>query len=124
MSDLGLFGSVYDQLRSYSDRIDRLLITIASPGARERSGAEAELAELLRRFAQPETETSSHALRLVTHVLRQEFSSSDYPNGFTTLAEELEKGVLDDNGTLVLERIAATLDRKCSEMRSRMREGI
>jgi len=119
MSDMGLHGSIYSQLRTYSDKIDRLVVSVRSPDSSNRQSAQKELATLLKQLSAPEHETN--AIRLVRYVLQDEFGIGNYEKTLIDVAESLENGKLNENDLERLERIASALDRECSQTLDRMR---
>lgn len=119
MSDMGLHGSIYSQLRTYSDKIDGLVVSVRSPNSSNRQSAQKELATLLKQLSAPEHETN--AIRLVRYVLQDEFGIGNYEKTLFDMAESLERGELNENNLERLERMASVLDRECSQTLARMR---
>jgi len=121
MSDTGLFGSIYEQLRQCADRFDRALVRLNSHDGKAVDAARKELADLLRDIAR--AESGQPSARLVALVLRRELSQT-YGEGLNVceaVATSLDRDELSEEDLSKLEHIAATLDSECSETMARLR---
>lgn len=121
MSDTGLFGSIYQQLRHYADRLDRALVEIRSTDEQIKESARKELAGVLRKLCQKDSQDPS--ARLVTLVLIQH-ASPIYGKDTTTcesLADILDKRMPNKVELSKLQEIAAAIDRECSDTMARLR---
>ena len=68
MSDTGLYGSIYEQLRETADHIDRALVNLRNPAMAER--ARNDLADLLGKIT--DAQSTDPEVRLLAVVLKQE----------------------------------------------------
>jgi len=121
MSDTGLFGSIYQQLRHYADRLDRALVQIRSTDTNMNEAARKEIAILLRELCRKDTLDPS--AQLVSLVLKQQ-ASSVYGKDTTiceSLADILDKRMPDRSEISKLQDIAAAIDRECSDTMARLR---
>lgn len=124
MSDAGLYGSIYEQLRRYADRFDRALVRLKSHDNRVAATARRELVDLLRDVTKTDTEKPS--ARLLAIILRQELSRV-YGEGLgvcESLAASLDRGMPSEDDLTRLEQIASTVDRECSDAMARLRGRI
>jgi hypothetical protein len=121
MSDIGLYGSVYEYLRTYAERLDRSLIDLRNSDNSVAKHARTEIVQLLREITN--TRSINPATRLVSVILRQDLPSVT-GKGLSlceSLAQILELRMPDANELNQLEQIAITLDRECSTTLARMR---
>ncbi len=114
MSDVGLYGSVYEQLRFYADRLDRALIALRNPHADIAQNARQDIAHLLQKITNKES--TDPAIRLVAAIL-----SRGLPDvagqGLVlcdSLAKALEHRAPSPTELHQLEQVAMTLDKECS----------
>ena len=121
MSDIGLFGSVYEQLREYSDLLDSLLIEIQSTAEPKRIEARQRLAALLRTVA--DVNNKSPSAQVVRVVLRRELTSTlGRPDILcTALASALEKHAPSKQEVDQLEKIATAVESERQITIARMR---
>jgi hypothetical protein len=120
VSDTGLYGSVYEHLRTYADRLDRSLIGLRSPDGSVAINARMEIVRLLREIT--DNKSTNPATRLVTVILKQELPSIA-GKGLPlceSLAQALERRRPDSNELNQLEQIAITLDKECSSTLARI----
>ncbi len=120
MSDTGLYGSVYEHLRTYADRLDRSLIGLRSPDGSVAKNAQMEIVRLLREIT--DNKSTNPATRLVTVILKQDLPSIA-GKGLSlceSLAQALERRRPDSNELNQLEQIAITLDKECSSTLARI----
>ncbi len=120
MSDTGLYGSVYEHLRTYADRLDRSLIGLRSPDGSVAKNAQMEIVCLLREIT--DNKSTNPATRLVTVILKQDLPSVA-GKGLPlceSLAQALERRRPDSNELNQLEQIAITLDKECSSTLARI----
>jgi len=121
MSDIGLYSSLYEQLRTYADRFDRGLIMLRSHSGEAAQRARRELAALLGEIA--DSESTSPAARFVAIVVNQELASAS-GQGLAvcvSLARALDIRCPTPSELGQLERIAAVVDQECSSTLARMR---
>jgi hypothetical protein len=114
MSDIGLYGSVYEQLRTYAERLDRSLVDLRNQQAEVSQHARAEIAKLLREIA--DKNSLNPATRFVSIILRQELPA--LAGQGLSLCESLADAVVQRAPNQVelnqLEQIAMALDKECS----------
>jgi len=121
MSDMGLYASIYEQLRVYADRFDCALVKLNSQDGTTADRARKDLAETLREIC------SAHAdkpgAHLVAMVVRQELAGkhADFENVCKSLANALESDVPRDEVIQQLENIASAIDKECLNAGVRMR---
>lgn len=121
MSDTGLFGSIYQQLRHYADRLDRALVQIRSADVTINEPARQEISGLLRELCQKDN--PDPAAQLVFLVLKQQ-ANSIYNQDATiceSLANALDKRMPNKTEISKLQDIAAAIDRECSDTMARLR---
>lgn len=121
MSDTGLFGSVYEQLRTYADRLDRALIALRDPHTDVAKRARLEIAGLLREIT--DRESINPATRFVAVVLKQELpaTSGQGMSLCDSLATALVQRSPNTNELNQLEQIAIALDKECSSTLARVK---
>ncbi len=120
MSDVGLYGSVYEQLRFFADKLDRALIALRDPNTDIARKARKDIASLLRETTN--SESTDPATRLVTAILKRglpDIAGQGLPL-CDSLAKVLETRSPSQIELSQLEQIAMTLDKECS----RTLEGI
>lgn len=120
MTDTGLFGSIYEQLRTYADRLDRALVGLRSPRSAIAEESRRELAALLYEIT--DKNSTNPATRFVALVLKQELPSiSGHGLGLCdSLARILEQRLPSATELNQLEQIAIALDRECSSTLARI----
>ena len=120
MSDLGLYASLYEQLRNYADQIDHALVNIRSEDKQLNEKARKQLAGLLKEIN--EEDTTRPAAKLVAFILREELPQffGKKRAVWETLSKALEKGNPDKDQYCKLEQIASVIDRECISTRMRM----
>jgi phage-related minor tail protein len=121
MSDTGLFGSVYEQLREYSDKLDALLVEIQSTREPQRTDARQRLAALLRTVA--DVNNKSPSAQVIRLVLRRKLSSilGRPDNLCNALAMALERRDPSKQELDQLEKIATVVDTERQTTMARMR---
>lgn len=121
MSDAGLYGGIYDQLRRYADRLDRDLILLRGTDPGTATLARKDIAELLRTLAAHEPARLPD--RLAAVVLRNELGRvyGEAAGTFEQLALSLDAGGPSAGDIAKLEAIAAAIDRGCSDAMARLR---
>jgi hypothetical protein len=121
MSDMGLYASIYEQLRVYADRFDCALVKLNSQNKTTADKARKDLAETLREIC------SAHADKpgphLVAIVVRQELSGklANFEDICKSLADALDSNVPKDEDIEQLENIASAIDKECLNAGARMR---
>lgn len=121
MSDMGLNASLYQQLRSYADRLDRAIALLRGndiPSARQ---ASVEIAALLREMSQ-NSQQNPHA-RIVWMILKRELprTMAEGVGVIPGLLAALETGKPGQADIGKLEQIALVIDRECADAGARMR---
>lgn len=121
MSDIGLYGSVYEYLRIYAERLDKSLIDLRNSDSNIAKHARMEIVRLLREITN--TNSTNPATRLVSVILKQDLPSVTGKGLLLcdTLAQTLEQRMPDTSELNQLEQIAITLDRECSTTLARLR---
>ena len=120
MSDIGLQGSIYEQLRSYADRLDHALIQLRSEEPKAAKSGREHAAQLLRELT--DKDTLNPTARLVSLILKQELPSQT-GRGLDlcdALAQTLEQRLPDSTEFRHLEQIAMTLDIECTTTLARI----
>jgi hypothetical protein len=114
MSDTGLYGSVYEQLRTYAERLDRSLVDLRNPRADLALNARSEIAKLLREITNKNS--MNPATRFVAIVLKQELPamSGQGLSLCNSLANVLDQRAPNQAELTQLEQIAIALDKECS----------
>lgn len=120
MSDTGLYGSVYDQLRTYADGLDRALIALRNPQPEVAQAARFEIARLLRVIT--DRSSTDPAVRFAVVILRQELPpvSGKGLELCESLAAVLERRPPDPTELGQLEQVAAAIDKECSSTLARI----
>jgi hypothetical protein len=121
VSDTGLYGSVYEHLRIYADRLDQSLIGLRNSDSSAAKHARLEIVRLLREIT--DNNSTNPATRLVSVILKQDLPSVA-GKGLPlceSLAQALEQRLPDSNELNQLEQIAIILDKECSSTLARMR---
>ncbi len=121
MSDVGLYGSIYEQLRSYADRLDRALIALRHPQADIAAEAREDILVILREITN--RDSADPAARLVTAILKQGLPAVA-GQGLAlceALARTLEQRPPNVAELSQLEQIALTLDKECSKTLARIK---
>lgn len=116
MSDGALNGSIYQQLRSYADTLDRALIDLRNPQNTIVDEARRQIADLLRKATANQSE--DHAAMMLRIVLRRRLQGLGLCD---KLATALERRPPDPCELDQLERIALVLDKECSTALARIR---
>jgi len=121
MSDMGLNASLYQQLRSYADRLDRAIALLRSSDPASVKSASADIASMLRDMSQS-NQRNPHA-RIVWMILKRELprATSEGVGMVPALLASLEKGKADPDDIKRLEQIALIIDRECADAGARMR---
>ncbi len=121
MSDTGLYGSIYEQLRFYADRLDRALIALRHPDSNVAEKARHDIVALLRETT--DRDSTDPTARLVTATLKQGLPAVA-GQGLAlcdTLAKTLEQRPPNRAELSQLEQIAITLDKECSTTLARIK---
>ncbi len=120
MSDMGLYGALYQQLRDYAERFDRALVDLKDPRRDSVDQARRNLSGLLRQITNKKTEDL--AARLVGTVLMQEFGRATSGRlSYEALAGALDTRYPTATELSELEQIAVAIDRECSTTLARLR---
>ncbi len=121
MSDIGLYGSVYEQLRTYTDRLDRALIALRNPQTEVAQKARLEIAGLLHEIT--DKDSTNPATRFVAVLLKQELPavSGQGLSLCNSLAKVLEQRAPNQIELNQLEQIAIALDKECSSTLARIK---
>lgn len=124
MSDLGLFGSIYEQLREYSDQFNNSLLTIRRHEGTQRAEARLRLARLLRSVT--DKQNSSPSAHIVRMVLQRELPRTfGQPVSICdTLADALEQRDPLPQELESLDKIAMAVNTECYSTMERMRGKI
>lgn len=120
MSEIGLNASIYEQLRTYADRIDYALIKIKSANVQVAEKAREDLVELLVEIGS--TDTLKPGILLLNVILRNEGlgSNSKLQETLQRLACVVEKKTENLEDFKHLEQIASVIDKECLSASSRM----
>lgn len=121
MSDIGLSGSIYEQLRSYADRLDRALIELRNPQENIAQSARQEIIVFLREITN--LHSVNPATRLVAAILKQGLPSVT-GQGLalcSQLANALEQRIPSLTEMSQLEQVARALDKECSSTLARIK---
>jgi len=121
MSDTGLQGSIYEQLRSYADNLDRALIELRNSHTHIAEQARQQIVALLRELTN--RDTNDPAALLVTAILKQGLPSVA-GQGLAlcdTLATTLANRAPSPSELNQLEQLALTLDKECSSTLARIK---
>lgn len=121
MSDTGLYGSLYEQLRTYADRFDFSIIALNSDSDEAKTKARRDLATLLTEIA--DKGSTNPAARFIATILNQELAAIS-GQGITlcaTLAKSLQARTPTPSELSKLEQIASVIDKECSSTLARMR---
>ena len=116
MSDGALNGSIYQQLRSYADTLDRALVDLRNPRGTRVDEARRQIADLLRKATANQSE--DHAAMMLRIVLRRRLRDL---GPCDKLATVLEGRPPDSSELDQLEHIALELDKECSTALARIR---
>lgn len=116
MSDEALNGSIYQQLRSYADTLDRALIALRSPQSAIADAARQEIADLLRKATA--NQTVDHVALMLRIVLRRRLQSLILCDELATVLEARLPNPLELDQ---LKHIALELDKECSTALARLR---
>lgn len=121
MSDLGLYASVYEQLRIFADRLDHALVLLRSGEPEVARQARHTIARLLREFTNKNS--VNPATRLVALILKQELPvrAGQGLDLCERLAQILEHRSPNSGELQQLEQIAVTLDNECTSTLARIR---
>lgn len=114
MSDTGLYGSIYEQLRETADHIDRALVNLRNPSMADR--ARNELADLLAKIT--DARSTDPEVRLLAVVLKQE------PPGLpalVSLAKTLRQRLPNKTEHTQLEQLALSIDKECASTLARIK---
>ncbi len=119
MSDVGLYGSMYGQLRNYADRIDKMIVGLKNPDTRISAAASKNLAGLLREIL--DVNTLNPKALLVQKVLERELSEFNGAGSAGAIVTALERCQIGEYEMAAIERIAMILDDECADTLARMR---
>ena len=121
MSDTGLHGSIYEQLRAYADRLDHALVDLRSTRTEQALKARSEISSLLREIT--DKTSMSPATRFVAIILKQELPamSGEGLSLCNSLAKALEQHAPNQSELNQLEQIAIALDKECSVTLARVK---
>jgi len=121
MSDMGLNASLYQQLRSYADRLDRAIALLRGTDISSARQASAEIATMLRQMSQ-NSQQNPHA-RIVWMILKRELprTIAEGVGVIPGLLAVLETGKPGQADIGKLEQIALAIDRECADAGARMR---
>ena len=114
MSDTGLYGSIYEQLRDTADQIDRALVNLRNPAMADT--ARNELAGLLVRIT--DSQSTDPEVRFLAVILKQE------PPGVvavTSLAKALRQRAPNKAELMQLEQLALSIDKECASTLARIK---
>jgi hypothetical protein len=114
MSDTGLYGTVYEQLRTYAEKLDRSLVDLRNPRPEVAKDARSEIAKLLREITNKHS--MNPATRFVAIVLKQELPaiSGQGLSLCNSLANAIDHRAPNQLELTQLEQIAIALDKECS----------
>ena len=124
MSDIGLYGSVYEQLRTYADKLDRALVSLKNPDTNISNQARRDIILLLRELS--DKNSTKPTSRFVAVILKQELStiSGQGFDQFERLANSLDKHPPTEEELGKLEQLAVILDKECTNTLSRIKGRI
>ena len=116
MSDVALNVSIYQQLRSYADTLDRALIDLRNPQTATAEEARLQISKLLRKATA--TQSVDHAALMLRIVLGRRLQGLVLCEKLATVLE----GRAPDSSELdQLEHIAMELDKECRTALARIR---
>ena len=116
LSDVALNGSIYQQLRSYADTLDRALIDLRDPRETKVDEARRQIAGLLRKATV--NQSVDHAALMLGLVLGRRLQGLTLCHKLATV---LEVGPPNPSELDQLERIALELDKECRKALARTR---
>ena len=116
MSDVAVNGSIYQQLRSYADTLDRALIDLRNPQNTIVDEARRQIADLLRKATV--NQSVDHAALMLRIVLGRRLHGLVL---CVKLATVLEGRTPNSSELDQLEHIALELDKECSTALARIR---
>ena len=116
MSDVALNGSIYQQLRSYADTLDRALIDLRNPQKTKVDEARRQIAELLRKASV--NQSVDHAALMLRIVLARRLQGLALCDNLATV---LEGRPPNSSELAQLENIALELDKECRTALARIR---
>lgn len=116
MSEVALNGSIYRQLRTYADTLDRALIRLRDPHSTVVDDARRDIANLLRKATAQES--VDPAALMVRTVLRRRLKGLVLCENLATI---LDKRLPNSAELNQLEHIALELDKECSTALARIR---
>lgn len=119
MSDVGLYGSMYGQLRNYADQIDKMIVDLKNPDAGVASAASKKMAGLLREIL--DVNTLNPKALLVQNVLERELPEFNNAGSALAILTALEQYKIGEYEMATVEKIAMTLDNKCADALARLR---
>jgi hypothetical protein len=119
MSNIGLYGTMYDQLRSYADKLDRAMVALRDDRTAEE--ARQEIAALLSEIT--ERSVNNPAARFVYISLRKDLpkKAGQALAHYETLARVLVQRPPNVQELDQLEQLAQTLDQECSTTLARIK---
>ena len=121
MSDVGLYGSIYEQLRSYADKLDHALIALRNPQPKIAKKAREEIVGLLQEITNKDS--TDPTSRLVSAILKQGLPVVA-GEGFSicvSLTNALEQRPPSSLELNQLELIAFALDKECTSTLDRIK---
>ena len=116
LSDVALNGSIYQQLRSYADTLDRALIDLRDPRETKADEARRQIADLLRKATV--NQSVDHAAVMLRIVLGRRLQGLALCDKLATV---LEGGPPNSSELDQLEHIALELDKECRTALARIR---
>lgn len=119
MSDVGLDGSIYDQLRSYADKLDQALIDLRSSRPEIAKRARSDIVGFLREITN--RDSTDPTVRLVTATLKHRLPAGQGLRVCESLAVALQQRPPEPAELDQLEQVALALDKECSSTLARMK---
>ena len=116
MSDVALNGSIYQQLRTYADTLDRALIDLRNPQNTIVDEARRKISDLLRKATAKQS--VDHTALMVRIVLRRRLQGLVLCENLATVLEGRPPNSSELNQ---LKHIALELDKECSTVLARTR---
>lgn len=107
MSDTGLYGSIYEQLRFTANHIDRALVNLRNPTTADH--ARNELADLLGTIV--DKESTNPSVRFLAVIFKQEYPGLAV---IASLANTLRQRAPNKSELQQLEELALSIDKECA----------
>lgn len=119
MSNIGLYGSIYEQLRAYADKLDKALVGLRN--VETASKARQDIAALLQEITSKDT--PNPAGRFVSLTLKRELParSGQGLGHYEELARQLTQRIPTSLEIEELEQLALALDKECSTTLERIK---